>query len=73
MNEAWMDDIDKITERKELPIVLRKHGFNTTADEYIEMCGALKLYIAQKLEARKGSYRHYSIRPRLGRNRRQVS
>lgn len=54
MNEAWMDDIDKITEKQEFVKTLRDNKFTTTADEYIEMCGALKLFIAQKLEeARK--------------------
>ena len=48
--QEWEIMIDKITERKELTKTLRKHGFNATADEYLEMVGALKLYFLQQID-----------------------
>ena len=46
----WEIMIDKITERKELAKTLRKYGLNATADEYLEMVGALKLYFLQQID-----------------------
>lgn len=56
--EEWEKMINKITERKELTETLRKYGFNATADEYLEMVGALKLYFQSQIDkAREEAYK----------------
>ncbi len=47
---GWEKMIDKIVEKKEFVKTLRENNFLNTADKYLEMIGALKLYF---LEQRK--------------------